>query len=192
VRFVWASVGAFHLCPWTFTMTEAWAWGRKAGELVDRSDSPRDLPSRRPSHADKRRAWRRAPPGKEIRAVPRPGGHRGGNSGHDRTAARPGRVACNEVPESTGSSMIEKNNATLPRRLRLRLRLRSRGVAHSIASKYSAGSLPDQPAYDEYLHLPIAGTRMRLRAFVARRSEVAHHLLPGEHVPPDKLFKEIT
>jgi hypothetical protein len=28
VRFVWANVGAFHVCPWTFTMTEAWAWGR--------------------------------------------------------------------------------------------------------------------------------------------------------------------
>jgi hypothetical protein len=24
-RFVWASLGAFHLCLWTFTMTEAWA-----------------------------------------------------------------------------------------------------------------------------------------------------------------------
>ena len=23
-----ASVGAFHICLWTFTMTEAWAWGR--------------------------------------------------------------------------------------------------------------------------------------------------------------------
>jgi hypothetical protein len=26
VRFVWANVGAFHVCLWTFTMTEAWAW----------------------------------------------------------------------------------------------------------------------------------------------------------------------
>jgi len=34
---VWASVGAFHVCLWTFTMTEAWAWGRPAAELVDRS-----------------------------------------------------------------------------------------------------------------------------------------------------------
>jgi hypothetical protein len=25
VRFVWANVGAFHVCLWTFTMTEAWA-----------------------------------------------------------------------------------------------------------------------------------------------------------------------
>jgi DDE superfamily endonuclease len=73
VRFVWASVGAFHVCLWTFTMTEAWAWGRPAAELVDRSDSPWDSPLRRPSHADRRRAWRRALLGEEIRAVLRPG-----------------------------------------------------------------------------------------------------------------------
>jgi hypothetical protein len=54
VRFVWASVGAFHVGLWT---------------LVDRSDSP----LRRPSHADKRRAWRRALLGEEIRAVLHPG-----------------------------------------------------------------------------------------------------------------------
>ena len=42
VRFLWANVGAFHVCLWTFTMTEAWAWGRQADELVDRSDSPWD------------------------------------------------------------------------------------------------------------------------------------------------------
>jgi hypothetical protein len=60
VRFVWASVGAFHLCAWTFTMTEAWAWGRAEGELVGhRSASPSDDEPRRPGHAVKRRAWRR-------------------------------------------------------------------------------------------------------------------------------------
>jgi len=73
VRFVWANVGAFHVCLWTFTMTEAWAWGREADELVDRSASPWDSPTRRPSHADKRRAWRRALLDEEIRAVLRPG-----------------------------------------------------------------------------------------------------------------------
>jgi hypothetical protein len=72
VRFIWANVGAFHVCLWTFTMTEAWAWGRPAEELVDRSASPWDSPLRRPSHADKRRAWRRAQLGEEIRAVLRP------------------------------------------------------------------------------------------------------------------------
>ena len=73
VRFIGANVGAFHVCLWTFTMTEAWAWGRSVDELVDRSASPWDTPLRRPSHADKRRAWRRALLGEEIRAVIRPG-----------------------------------------------------------------------------------------------------------------------
>jgi hypothetical protein len=73
VRFVWASAGAFHICLWTFTLTEAWAWGRTEEELVDRSASPWDDPLRRPSHADKRRAWRRALLRQEILAVLRGG-----------------------------------------------------------------------------------------------------------------------
>jgi hypothetical protein len=73
VRFVWASIGALHVCLWTYTLTESWAWNRPADELVDRSASPWDSPLRRPSHADKRRAWRRALLGEEIRAVLRPG-----------------------------------------------------------------------------------------------------------------------
>jgi hypothetical protein len=74
VRFVWASVGSFHVCLWAFTMAECWAWGRDEGELVDhRGASPWDDESRRPSHADKRRAWRRELLGEEIRAVLRPG-----------------------------------------------------------------------------------------------------------------------
>jgi hypothetical protein len=74
VRFVWASVGAFHMCLWTFTMTEAWAWEQAEKELSGhRSASPWDNESRRPSHADKRRAWRRELLGNEIRAVLRPG-----------------------------------------------------------------------------------------------------------------------
>jgi hypothetical protein len=73
VRFVWANIGAFHICLWTFTMTEAWAWNREQGELVNRQTSPWDDPNRRPSHADKRRAWRRELLDKEIRTVLRPG-----------------------------------------------------------------------------------------------------------------------
>ncbi len=73
VRFIWANIGAFHVCLWTFTMTEAWAWGRKDEELMDRSTSPWDSQLRRPSHADKRRAWRRELLGEEIRAVLYPG-----------------------------------------------------------------------------------------------------------------------
>jgi hypothetical protein len=70
VRHVWASVGAFHMCLWTFTMTEAWAWNRSAEELVaHRSASPWDDKPRRPSHADKRRAWRRELLAQDIEAV---------------------------------------------------------------------------------------------------------------------------
>jgi hypothetical protein len=70
---VWANIGAFHVCLWTFAMTEAWAWTRGEEELVDRQASPWDNPSRRPSHADKRRAWRRELLADEIRGVLRPG-----------------------------------------------------------------------------------------------------------------------
>jgi len=73
VRSIGANIGAFHICLWTFPMTEAWAWGRKDENSVDRSASPWDSPSRRPSHADKRRAWRRVLLGEGIRAVLRPG-----------------------------------------------------------------------------------------------------------------------
>jgi hypothetical protein len=74
VRSVTGNVGAFHLCAWAFTTTEAWAWGRTAEHLVGhRSASPWDDAGRRPSHADKRRAWRRELLGGEIRAILRPG-----------------------------------------------------------------------------------------------------------------------
>ena len=74
VRRVRASVGAFHMCLWTFTTTEAWAWERQAEVLVGhRSTSPWDDGTRRPSHADKRRAWRRELLAKQIHAVLRPG-----------------------------------------------------------------------------------------------------------------------
>ncbi len=73
VRRVGASVGAFHLCLWAFTLTEAWAWGRAEEGLVGhRAASPWDDAERRPSHADKRRAWRRELLGEEIRAALRP------------------------------------------------------------------------------------------------------------------------
>jgi len=70
VRFRWASVGAFHLCLWTFTLTESWAWTREVKELTGhRSASPWDEAARRPSHADKRQAWRRQLLAEEIQAV---------------------------------------------------------------------------------------------------------------------------
>ena len=74
VRRVRASVGAFHLCLWAFTLTEAWAWGRGQDELAGhRTASPWDEVSRRPSHADKRRAWRRELLAEEIHAALRAG-----------------------------------------------------------------------------------------------------------------------
>jgi len=73
VRLLWVNIGAFPIGLWTFTLTQAWAWTREDQELVDRSASPWDRPTRRPSHADKRRAWRRVSRGEEVRAVLRPG-----------------------------------------------------------------------------------------------------------------------
>ena len=102
VRFLRANVGAFHVCLWTFTMTEAWAWCRRDEELVDRSASPWDREPRRPSHADKRRAWRRMLLGEEIRATLRPG-----VTGPEILAAGP--IGCSvwlrdmhDLPESAG------------------------------------------------------------------------------------------
>jgi hypothetical protein len=69
LRFIGANIGAFHLCLWTYTMTEAWAWNRADDELAERSASPWDDANRRPSHADKRRAWRRQLLSEEIRTV---------------------------------------------------------------------------------------------------------------------------
>jgi hypothetical protein len=68
-RFHFANVGAFHLCIWTFTLTEAWSWPRRAAELVDRRSSPWDVAPRRPSHADKRNALRRELLREEFTAV---------------------------------------------------------------------------------------------------------------------------
>jgi hypothetical protein len=73
VWFIWANIGAFHVCLWTYTMTEAWALGRKQEESVDRSASPWDRSTRRPNLADKRRALRRELLGEEIRATLGPG-----------------------------------------------------------------------------------------------------------------------
>lgn len=63
-------MGCFHLGVWSFTLTEVWAWNQKAENLLaHRSASPWDDPKRRPSHADKRRAWQRELLAEEIQAV---------------------------------------------------------------------------------------------------------------------------
>jgi hypothetical protein len=59
LRRVWSNVGALHLSLWVHTRIEVWAWGRPESSLSDRSDRPWDDASRRPSHADRRRALQR-------------------------------------------------------------------------------------------------------------------------------------
>jgi hypothetical protein len=60
LRNLFANVGAYHLNLWLATLVEVWAWGRRKGRLVDRSACPWDDATRRPSHADRRRAVQRA------------------------------------------------------------------------------------------------------------------------------------
>jgi hypothetical protein len=60
VRHIFANVAAFHVNLWLHTLIELWAWDHAAARLRDRSASPWDDPDRRPSHADRRNALRRA------------------------------------------------------------------------------------------------------------------------------------
>lgn len=69
VRFVHACTGSLHVCLWTYTLTEAWAWGKEDDTLSNRQGSPWDNPNRRPSHADKRRAYRREMLVVELNAI---------------------------------------------------------------------------------------------------------------------------
>jgi hypothetical protein len=59
VRDIWANVGAFHINAWLHTLIELWAWDQPREVICDRSDSPWDDPTRRPSHADRRKALQR-------------------------------------------------------------------------------------------------------------------------------------
>lgn len=69
VRNVYASIGAFMVNLVLFSVVEAWAWARRAEELVDRSRSPWDTEDRRPSHADKRKAMHGEILRREIQAA---------------------------------------------------------------------------------------------------------------------------
>jgi len=69
VRHVYASVAAWHVCGWLYTLVEAWSWDRAEAELVDRVASPWDSPTRRPSHADKGKALQRQAVAGEIQAA---------------------------------------------------------------------------------------------------------------------------
>lgn len=55
VRNVWSNIGCWHLNTWLYTIVELASWDVPAAELVDRTDRSWDNPSRRPSHADRRR-----------------------------------------------------------------------------------------------------------------------------------------
>src|SRR5262249_394710 len=59
VRHLDSNVGCFNLNLWLYTLVEVWAWDKAAEDLVDRSASPWDHESRRPSHQDKRKAVQR-------------------------------------------------------------------------------------------------------------------------------------
>lgn len=60
LRNVFANIGAWHLLLWLYTLIELWAWDRQESQLIDRTARPWDAEPRRPSHADKRNALRRA------------------------------------------------------------------------------------------------------------------------------------
>jgi hypothetical protein len=69
VRNLHSNEGCFNLNCWLYSLVEAWAWGKPADELVDRSASPWDSEPRRPSHQDKRRALQREALRGEIAAA---------------------------------------------------------------------------------------------------------------------------
>ena len=74
VRNIWANIGAFHLNLWVHALVEWWAWGKLKRVVCDRRASPWDDATRRPSHADKRKALQRQCLGEVFsgRGVPGP------------------------------------------------------------------------------------------------------------------------
>ena len=122
VRFVWANIGAFHICLWTFTMTEAWAWDRAEDELVDRQASPWDDPE--PSPEPRRQASGVASriAGRRNSRGSTPRGHRGGNSSRRRAVTRLGGMRVHSIAESTaprkdGGKRRGNHHPTRPRSL---------------------------------------------------------------------------
>lgn len=55
VRNVHANIGCWHLVTWMYSLVELVTWNKTPEELVDRSQRPWDNPTRRPSHADRKR-----------------------------------------------------------------------------------------------------------------------------------------
>jgi hypothetical protein len=60
VRNYWANLAVYHIALWWHTLIELWAWNKPHEQLTDRRASPWDDADRRPSHADRRNALRRA------------------------------------------------------------------------------------------------------------------------------------
>lgn len=60
VRNYWANLAVYHIALWWHTLIELWAWNKPHEQLTNRSASPWDDADRRPSHADRRNALRRA------------------------------------------------------------------------------------------------------------------------------------
>lgn len=58
VRNIWTNLAVYNLNLWMHTLVELWAWNQKHEQLCDRSDSPWDDETRRPSHANRRKALR--------------------------------------------------------------------------------------------------------------------------------------
>lgn len=70
VRSVWSNMGCWHLNQWLFTLVELCSWDQEKSTLVDRRDRPWDNATRRPSHADRRRAMARQMLRKQFPATP--------------------------------------------------------------------------------------------------------------------------
>jgi len=59
VRNIWTNMAVYHLNLWIHTLVELWSWSRLQSDLCDRSQSPWDDATRRPSHSDRRKALQR-------------------------------------------------------------------------------------------------------------------------------------
>jgi hypothetical protein len=69
VRNIWTNVAVFNLNLWVQSLVECWAWNKPAERIRDREDSPWDDADRRPSHADRRKAFRRETLQKEYSSL---------------------------------------------------------------------------------------------------------------------------
>lgn len=70
VRNIWTNIAVFNLNLWVHTLLECWAWNKEPDEIRDRSNSPWDDGTRRPSHADRRKAFRRKTMQNEYLSLP--------------------------------------------------------------------------------------------------------------------------